>query len=454
MNAVASLLTMARGGGGGGSLLRLIGSSAFRDVTALGFGTVLSQGILIIGAPVFLRLYQPADFGLYSLAYGWIMLIALLTTWKIDRLIVVVPDRFTALRLLASLAVLAAGAAVVVLAVAAVAGPVIGRFTTEVPSGVRLLWLAPFSGLAFSIMTGFRSYSIRLQKFRLVSTAQIMRAGIFVAGSVLTALVWDWKAGSGALVILSWQIIADTAALSLHIAGNRPAVRVMVNRLGVRRSIGVLPVHVKTLGVLATSELLGALNQQIAVSVAMIAFGATAAGWYSFAMLAVGTPSSIVASAVSDVFNQRVASLHAKRRPFASVVLTSTLVMALAGILPFTLIALLAQPALALVMGAKWVGAHVSITILAVSNFFCFVSAVPGNIPLIVGARRFLLLWQASRLACMAALAAAAVLGPIGYVAWLAVKVAIDSAFYVVEIAAGPVFAHATEAEWRAANPA
>ena len=451
MNAVASLLTMARGGGSG-SFLRLLGSSAFRDVTALGFGTVLSQGILIVGAPVFLRLYQPADFGLYSLAYGWIMLIAMLTTWKIDRLIVVVPDRFTAVRLLASLAFLAAGAAIVVLAVAAMAGPVIGRFTTEVPDSIRLLWLAPFSGLAFSIMTGLRCYSIRLKKFRLVSAAQIVRASIFVIGSVLTALVCDWTAGSGALVILSWQIVADTAALLLHINGNRKAVRVIVTRLGFRHSVGVLPAHVKTLGVLATAELLGALNQQVAVSVAIIAFGATAAGWYSFAMLAVGTPTSIVASAVSDVFNQRVSSLHARRRPFASVVLTSTLVMALVGILPFTLIAVLAQPALALVMGAKWVGAHVSITILAVSNFFCFVSAVPGNIPLIVGARRFLLLWQVTRLASMAALAAAAVLAPMGYVAWLVVKVAIDSAFYVVEIAAGPVFAHATEADWRAAH--
>jgi hypothetical protein len=92
-------------------ILQLVGTSALHDATTLGTGALLSQAILFFAAPVFLRLYEPADFGLYSFAYRMIAMAATIGTWKIERLIVVVPARATAVRLLTALVSIAAVAA-------------------------------------------------------------------------------------------------------------------------------------------------------------------------------------------------------------------------------------------------------------------------------------------------------------------------------------------------------
>jgi hypothetical protein len=65
-----------------GAVLRLARSAALRDAAVLGTGAVTSQLILFLAAPLFLRLYRPAAFGLYSFAYGAIALLATLGTWR------------------------------------------------------------------------------------------------------------------------------------------------------------------------------------------------------------------------------------------------------------------------------------------------------------------------------------------------------------------------------------
>src|SRR5262249_7414384 len=91
----------------GAAIRRLARSVALREAAILGTGTAASQVILFLGAPLYLRLYQPASFGLYSFVYSTIGLLAALGTWKIERLIIVVPARATAIRILAALIAIA-----------------------------------------------------------------------------------------------------------------------------------------------------------------------------------------------------------------------------------------------------------------------------------------------------------------------------------------------------------
>src|SRR5690349_18538112 len=105
---------------------QLVRSSVLRDATTLGTGALVSQAILFFAAPVFLRLYRPADFGLYSFAYGMITLAATIGTWNIERLIVVVPARATAVRLLAALVAIAVAAAALIFIFAFLLGAVPG----------------------------------------------------------------------------------------------------------------------------------------------------------------------------------------------------------------------------------------------------------------------------------------------------------------------------------------
>jgi O-antigen/teichoic acid export membrane protein len=434
-----------------GAILRLAGSAALRDAAVLGTGAVIAQFILFLAAPLFLRLYRPAAFGLYSFAYGAIVLLATLGSWKIERLIVVVPARATAIRLLAALTAIAVASAVLLAVLALPVWMAGNAFPRLARSELALLWPAPLAMLILVVSAGFRNLSIRTRRFRAVAAAQVTRAAVFVAGTIATGLVWHGSSGNGALLMLSWQIAADGCALLVQLGANRREASLILSRPRLRRSLAVLMRHGKTVGTLALSELINSINQQLPISTITFAYGATHAGWYSLANSFVAAPSNIVTSGVSDVANQRLARLNAEQKQFSHHVLRTTLGMAAVGAVPFAAIIFLAPALLPIVLGRHWVGAAGSVSILAVSAYLSFIVGPAARVALIVDARRYILLWHSLRLAALAGLGAAALYGWITYNLWLALYAAANALLYLLEAFAGRLFARQAEASWRTA---
>jgi O-antigen/teichoic acid export membrane protein len=424
-------------------------SSAIRDAGALGIGALVSQTVFFLAAPVFLRFYHPSAFGQYSFYYSLLSLLAILGTWKIERLIIVVHRRLAAVRLLAALILIATGAAVFFLVIISLAQTAAVHSLPDWVKMLPLVWAAPAWLFILMITMGTRFYSIRVGKFRAVAAGQILRAVLFVAGTIATAIVWKTPDENGALIMLSWMLIADACALIVQIRANSQTMALIASRPRFRKSLAVLRKYGKTIGTLAVSQTLCAVNQQLPISTVALAFGATPAGWYSLAAAFVAAPVSVIAFAVSDVVNQRFSRLFAARKPFSSLALKITAGMAAIGIVPFMAIGILAPRALPAVLGPQWLGAAPSIVYLAVSIFLGFVAAPITCVALIVDARRYMLLRYAFQTAFLAGLGAAAIFGLVSYMTWLALVVALGSLLYIVEILAGFFFARSAESAWR-----
>lgn len=430
-------------------LLALAGSSALRDVTALGSGALLSQVILFFAAPVFLRFYQPGDFGLYSFTYASISLMATLGTWKIERLIVVVPARATAVRLLAALIAIAAGAAALFAILIFFAWTIADELPAGTSDKLALMWAAPISMFILLSTTGLRFYSVRVRRFKSIALAQASRAMVFATGIIATAVFARGSVQHGAMIMISWQVVADGCALLIQLRANRETVRLLVLRPRIRMSLAVLRSHRSTLGVLAVSQIISSVNQQIPISTVMLAFGAVPAGWYSLATQFVYAPCSIITSAVSDVVNQRLSRLHAERKPFSHLVLRISVSLAMFGVLPFATIAVLAPTLLPVLLGPRWAGAAQSVSVLAIASYLFFIEAPAGNVALIVQARRYIVLWHIARMASLVGLAAAALFGLIPYSVWLALTVVSDGLLYLFDVIAEVAFACSAETKWR-----
>jgi O-antigen/teichoic acid export membrane protein len=419
-----------------------------RDVATLGAGALLSQAILFFGAPVFLRLYQPADFGLYSFAYGMIALAATLGTWNIERLIVVVPTRVTAVRLLVALVSTAAAAAALIFIFAFLLGAAPGLPSMLTQDRLALLWPAPLSMFVLVASAGFRNYSIRLRRFKAVSAAQISRATVFVTGTVATGLAWTGLGGHGALIMILWQIVADASALLVQISANSQVAKLVLFRPRLRKSLNVLMTYRNTVGTLALSQIINAINHQIPISTVTLAFGALQAGWFSLANQFVSAPTTVVTLSVRAVTNQRFARLHAEGSPFSRLVLRTILGIALTGIVPFAAIVLLGPTLLPLILGPSWIGASQTVSFLAVASYLWFVVAPAETVALIVEARWYILLWFTLKMAILAGVGAAALYGWISYQAWLVLFVAGEVFLYLIAGIAGYLFARAAESRW------
>jgi O-antigen/teichoic acid export membrane protein len=312
-------------------------------------------------------------------------------------------------------------------------------------NGIVLIWLAPLSVFGLVASTGMRFYALRIGKLTVISTAQISRTAVFATGTVVTGLFWQIPDFDGALVMLAWQIAADTCAFLVQVLALPQIARLILLRPRFRWSLAVLRTYRKTLGVLTLSELIMAVNQQVQIFSVIMIFGAAAGGWFSLAKSLVFVPCSVITAAVSDVTNQRLSRYHAERKPFSRLVTQATLGLAAFGIVPFGLLIILAPAILPRLMGSQWAGATQSVMILAICSYFNFVSAPGSTVTILVQARRYILLWNSSRLTIVSLLSAAAGSGLISYLTWLALLTAAESVAYIASAAAGTHFARKVE---------
>jgi O-antigen/teichoic acid export membrane protein len=155
-----------------------------------------------------------------------------------------------------------------------------------------------------------------------------------------------------------------------------------------------------------------------------------------------------VALAVGDVVNQRLSRLHAAGKPIARIILRITIGMAAVGLLPFAAISLLAPAWLPVLLGARWGDASHTVAVVAIASYLWFVTEPATNIPLIVGARRYIILWHALRMVNWIGFGIAAASGLIAYNTWIWLTVAGGSLIYVSESALGFVIAGAADRDW------
>jgi O-antigen/teichoic acid export membrane protein len=415
-----------------------------RDVAALGGGSLFSQATLFLAAPVLLRLYSPADFGIYTLLYSFSALISTLCTWKIERLIVVVPSRKASLDLLTALAVIAAAVTLALLVCVAVVVTL-----SRLPFEAALLWSIPFSVFVLAVSAGQRSTLIRQRAYRMAAAAPAARSVVFLGGAIATALWWRGSFALGALPMLLWQIAGDLTALLLQTWGNRAVIRLKLRHPRLRRAFLTVRSQGRLLGALGASQVICSINQQIPISAVAFAFGRTQAGLYSLAVGLVAVPCSVVAAAVADVVNQRLARLYAERRPFSHLLARTMGTMALVGIGPFVAITVLGPMVLPVLVGPQWINAGPAISILGVSSYLFFVEASAGHVAVIVRARRYILIWQALRFCSLAACSAVAALQLVSFSGFLILFVAGDCCLYLLEMVLVYRFVRRAEADWR-----
>lgn len=442
MTLIASLAASAWQDVRTGSLLgSLVGSSVLRDLARLGSGALLAQLILAGSAPLILRLYEPGDFGLYTLVYGLVMLLSLFGSCRIERLIVSVPDRITAVRLLAAIFCIGAAAAVLLSGALVTFHLLAGNAFPQWHDQWPLLWPVPFAVLVQLTASGLRYHAIRMQRFTAVATARVARSVVFVVGSTSIALLWPHAGGHGGLVLLGCQIAGDLLALLIQFRSNGRAAWLALLRPRFWQSLGVTRRYARMLGAMTASQILGDLCQQMTVWTATFAFGAAQAGLYVLAFTIVSVPSVILAAPLGDVLFQRLSRRHAEREPLAPLVIRSTLILAATAAAPFAALVILGPWLMPLLFGPQWAGASHSIEVLAVAAYLFCVTTPAANVLVIAQAHRFIVLRQVLQVLAVLLCAAAAGFGLVSYAGWLAMLVTGRSLVYLLEFTVSCILA-------------
>ena len=365
------------------------------SVAVLALGTGAGQALIIVGSPILLRLYTPAQFGVFGVYLAIVSIAAIAATLRYETAIPLPVSEEEALDIVA-LAVLATAciSLLVGLAVWLVAA---GFIVITVPSAIRvMLWLLPLAVLFAGLEQTLTFWATRLRAFGssarssvaggATQTASQIVFGMPGAGAIGLAMGYVFGQVSGILMLVStinsshWGTLRGTSAGRLRLAAAR-----------YRR----FPLY------MLWAALVNTVSVQAPILLLAGMFDTTVVGWFSITVRALQLPSTIVGNAVAQVFYARVSRENVTDVAATTVAVYRSLVAVAVG--PMVLLAVGGQQFFALFFGEPWREAGTYAQWLAPWLLVVFVTSPLSTLVLVRERQRMELMFQVVLLAARAA---------------------------------------------------
>lgn len=401
--------------------LRSIRSSLFvADVGKLASGTLLAQFVALTASPILTRLFTPEEFGVYGLIVAMMMILAVFATLRLELLIPTVTSPSDGLRLMQLMFLTSSAVGLFVLAIIAVFQSELEILLSLPSDGAGALYCLPVLLISLSVFSGFRGWCVRQGNFSQIGTAQVIRSGGMVAASILLGLVGLFKIPGLALGVghAIGQIISPLVLLRSLSDHHR---RVLLT-ISWPKVWAVVKSNSKTISAIFTSQLFAAAHGRIPILVIAACYGPVQAGFYALSERVVGAPTALVSRSIGDVFRNRAAKAFRSGKSFHGLLLNVVGLTFLLSIVPFTIVLLVLPSQMATIFGAGWEPAGFTIMMLSISAAVGFVTTAVDSTAVIVGARRYMVAWQALRFAFEGTAAACALIGLLtyeSYISWI-----------------------------------
>lgn len=367
-------------------------NSFVRSVAVLASGTALAQAIPIAITPILTRLYSPEDFGLVALYVSCVSVLSLIATGRYELAITLPASDEDA----ANITVLTLKLCLLVSAALLVPIVLFGEKIADSLGNSELtpwLYLLPLSVVATSIFGTLQFWLNRTAQYKAMAENRVQNAALvsaanvtFGIGKVAGGQIWGSMLGQ--LVAMLW-IVSKVWRKNHSIF----AVTSTKAQKQLARRYQQHPKH------LLPSQMIGSVAMQLPIFIMSSVYSLGSAGFFSMAHRLVTLPSTLVASAIGDVYRQRIAVAYQQTGEFRAIYLKTiktTMLLAFPGCVVLYFYA----PALfALVLGEEWRTAGEYARILVVAVFFQFSFTPIDKGAVLVGATRYIFYWHLARLA-------------------------------------------------------
>ena len=367
-----------------------------RNVLTLASGTAVAQVIPVLASPILTRLYYPNAFGILALYVPVVSVGAVLVTGRYELAILIPRDDAEARDLLVLALALSVGLSTILALLLLASSPLAAAgFVPRVPSWA---WIAPL-GILLTAATQSLGYWINRQsRYRQLVTSRVLQSGSMFGVQTL----------GGALTARAGVLVAG------HVAGQLTAV-VSLSRAAWRADGGLLratsleglrrvaSLHRRFPLFMVPGHLANAASLQIPTVLLAAFFGPAIAGLYSLAERVLVLPSSLVGSAIGDVYRQAAAEAYNRTGNCRELYLQTLRRLALISILPCAIVIVGGPWLFSFAFGTAWRESGALASVLAAMVFFQMISSPLSQTVLLANMQRVDMAWQMARLGVAAA---------------------------------------------------
>lgn len=356
------------------------GKSFAFDVLTLTGGTTFAQILTILSVPVLTHLYQPENFGVWTLYASIASIISVIIGMRYEYSIMLPELDEDAINLL-GVSFLSIGTVTVLTIVT------IWFFKESIvnilnsPQIGNYLWLVPPFVFVNGIFLALNNWNSRTKLFKRLSFSRISSSvsttavqiivGIFDKNSPHGLITGSLTGQSIATFILGGQIWRD----------DRSRIRKSLNR---KKMYELLKRYRKFPLVDSWSALMNSISWQLPAFLLSAFFTPTVVGFYSLGFRLLQLPMSFIGSSISQVFYQRAS--RASSEGILSVLVENVFrILVILGMFPILVLTIVGGDVFTVIFGSAWTEAGVYTQILSLWAFVWFISSPLTGIYLVVG---------------------------------------------------------------------
>mgnify|MGYP000051418441 CR=1 FL=1 len=407
-------------------LKRLVYSPFVHDVATLVLGTAFAQAISIIISPFLTRLYRPEEFGFAATYTAYVAIFSLIATFRYELVIPLPSSDIEAANLVVLTLKICAATSLLFFPIILIMDRVIVGLLSGQALG-RWAYLLPTSIFVAGIFNTFQFWFNRIGKYKEMSVVRLQNSLFTSIANVLLGL----GGIHGGLVFgaLLGQISASSYAL-YQICQKDSTIFTSVNWPNQREA---LRKYLSLIQHIVPSHLIGTVAMQLPIFMMSNAYSLETAGFFSLAYRMITLPTILVASAIGDVYRQRAARDFNFKGEFMGIYIKTLIATTLLALPFYFLLVLVGPDVFAFIFGESWRTAGEYARILAVGAFFQFIFTPIDKGALIVGAKRYIILWHLVRFLLLLGLLMGTLFSSIAVEMALLALVMINSTLYIAD---------------------
>jgi O-antigen/teichoic acid export membrane protein len=327
--------------------MKLLRNIFLKNVLTLFSGTAIAQIIGLAFVPVLTRLFTPEEFGIYYIFATTASILSIVTTGGYEKSFVLPEPERDARQLLHFSIILSAGVTLLSLIITLFLHQW-GDSYFQTERSQLILWLIPVYSFLYGIFRILQNWSIRSNKYNLVSTSNILRSasqgglqtgfGLFNTGSFGLIL-----GGCLSQVVPLWFLVSKD---------KKNIEKITLKTIKEAYSKGVqyksFPVYKMP------SDLLNEVSMQLPVYVLKTLFNNAVAGIYSLPQKIMSQPSRFIGQVVGEVYYRQASELNIKNKDLSEITYKTFKTLLFIGIVPFSIIMFWGQEIFSFVFSPEW----------------------------------------------------------------------------------------------------
>lgn len=349
------------------------GNGFVSNVLKLFVGSAFAQGLNVLATPFLARLYDPVDYGLYSIFVAIAGILSTISCLRYENAIVLPKEDEEAANMMGVSFLMASLFSLLTVPIIWLGGPFIVSLL-KAPKLDSYLWLIPpitFFGGATLGHPALNNWNTRTKKFERLAIIQIINAIIMVGIQLGAGFIGKATGGSliggifvGSVIstsILGWLVWKDDGTLF------KKSIHFMNMVLGFKR-YRKFPLYD------SWATLLNTISWQLPSFLLSMFFSSAVVGFYALSNNLLRAPMSFVGGAISQVFFQRAAEakINDNLAPLVENVFRYLVIL---GMFPMLLLSIMGEDFFIVVLGSKWAEGGVYVQILSIWMFVWFISS-------------------------------------------------------------------------------